>query len=73
MSDVLVAAFVACVLLATGLWGRRNVEGLVPPSLSTYGQIKRARELRRGSTTLIVVSTLLLVGVAARLIFVLSG
>jgi hypothetical protein len=72
MTDVLVAVFVACVLLATGLWGRRNVEGLVPSSLSTYGQIKRARELRRGATTLIVVSTLLLLGAIARVIFVLG-
>jgi hypothetical protein len=71
MTDVLVATFVACVLLAMGLWGRRNAAGLVPPSLSTYGQIKRARELRRGATTLIVVSTLLLIGVVVRLVMTL--
>jgi hypothetical protein len=71
MSDVLVAALIACVLLPLGLWGRRNVAGLVPPSLSTYGQIKRARELRRGATTLIVVSAVLFIGAAARLVTIL--
>lgn len=60
----LVAAYgFAVAFLFIGLWGRRNVDDLVPTALSEKGRAKKRRVLWRGATASVVVA-MFLVGFA---------
>lgn len=69
MTDVPFALLFAAVLLLIGLWGRRNLAGLVPSTLSAQGRAKRERELRRGALALIAFSVLIALATLARVVY----
>lgn len=73
MSDILVGVGFSLLLFLVGLWGRRNVSALVPRSMSSRGQQRRETELRRGSTALIGLAVLVLIGCIARVVSIVMA
>lgn len=71
MTDVPFTLLFAAILFLIGLWGRRNLNGLVPSTLSAHGRAKRERELRRGTSVLIGFATLIALAVVARVLVTL--
>ncbi|GAA5161639.1 hypothetical protein GCM10023321_46200 [Pseudonocardia eucalypti] len=68
MTDVLFTLLFATILFLIGIWGRRNLNGLVPSTLSAEGRAKRARELRLGTSVLIAFAVLIALATLARIV-----
>jgi len=56
VSAVVVAFGLAWAFLALSRWGRRNVDSLVSPTLSTERRAREEKRLRRGARSLLILS-----------------
>jgi hypothetical protein len=54
MTRTVVYLSIAAFSFGIGIWGRRNIDILVPQTLSREGRARKARQMRRGTTWLIV-------------------
>lgn len=54
ISSALTALLFAAVLIAIGVWGRRNADNLVLTTLSPSAQRSRRRSIRRGAVASMV-------------------
>jgi hypothetical protein len=65
MSAVLVGLVLSAMMIAIGVWGRRNAFDLTPRTFSAASRVRKARQLRFGGNCLIAGAAVTLLLVAA--------
>jgi outer membrane lipoprotein SlyB len=65
MSAVLTGLVLSAMMIAVGVWGRRNAHELTPRTYTAYSRARKARQLRFGANCLIGMAALTLLLVAA--------